>query len=82
MNINNEKYKDIINLPHYISKKHIQMSLEARSAQFAAFAALTGYEELVKESSRLTDRKIELSEYEQSILDEKLLIIQNNYLYL
>ena len=39
-----EEYKDIINLPHHISKKHPQMSLEARAAQFGAFAALTGYE--------------------------------------
>ena len=54
------------------------MSSYQRAAQFAPFAALTGYEELVRESSRLTDRKIELSEYERSILDEKLLLIQNN----
>ena len=43
------QYDDIINLPHHISKKHPQMSLYARSAQFAPFAALTGYEEAVKE---------------------------------
>lgn len=44
-----QKYNDIINLPHYVSKKHPRMSLEARSAQFAPFAALTGYEEQVEE---------------------------------
>ena len=43
------KYDDIINLPHYVSKKRPQMSIEARSAQFAPFAALTGYDEKVKE---------------------------------
>ena len=37
-------YDDIINLPHYISKKHPQMSIEARSAQFAHFQALKGYD--------------------------------------
>ena len=72
------KYDDIINLPHHVSKVHPRMSIQNRAAQFAPFAALTGYEELIKESSRLTDRKIELSEYERSILDEKLLLIQNN----
>lgn len=48
------RYDDIINLPHHVSKKHPQMSLEARSAQFAPFAALTGYAEAVNETIRLT----------------------------
>ena len=74
----NNNYEDIKNLPHYEPKYHPRMSYYQRAAQFAPFAALTGYEELVREYSRLTDRKIELSEYERSILDEKLLLIQNN----
>ena len=44
-----DKYVDIINLPHHVSKKHPKMSLEARAAQFAPFAALTGYEKAIKE---------------------------------
>ena len=36
-----DKYNDIINLPHHVSKKHPQMPREARAAQFASFAALT-----------------------------------------
>ncbi|MBR6033315.1 MAG: hypothetical protein IKP28_00950 [Clostridia bacterium] len=48
----NNKYDDIINLPHHISKKHMQMSLDARAAQFAPFAALTGYEEAVEEVAK------------------------------
>ena len=48
-----EKYDDIINLPHHVSKKHPQMSLHDRAAQFAPFAALTGYDEEVKEVSRI-----------------------------
>ena len=47
-----EKYDDIINLPHHVSKKHPQMSLHDRAAQFAPFAALTGYDEEVKEVSQ------------------------------
>ena len=46
----NNKYADIINLPHHVSKKYPQMSLYARSGQFAPFAALTGYEEAVEET--------------------------------
>ena len=45
------KYDDIINLPHHVSKKHPQMSLHDRAAQFAPFAALTGYDEEVREVS-------------------------------
>lgn len=47
-----EKYDDIINHPHHVSKKHKQMSLENRSAQFAPFAALEGYHEEIKEISK------------------------------
>ena len=54
--MNNEhKYDDIINLEHHVSKKHKQMSLENRSAQFAPFAALVGYDNAVKETARITD---------------------------
>ena len=72
------KYDDIINMSHHVSKRHPQMSLEARSAQFAPFAALTGYEDAVSETGRLTSDKIELSEDERVILDRKLKIIQDN----
>ena len=49
------KYDDIINLPHYEPKHHPRMSMYSRAAQFAPFAALTGYDEQVKETARLTD---------------------------
>lgn len=45
-------YDDIINLPHHKSKKHPPMSLYVRSAQFAPFAALTGYEDAVKKTEQ------------------------------
>lgn len=66
------KYDDIINLPHHVSEKHPQMSLHDRAAQFSPFAALTGYDDAVKETARLTDTMFELDEDEKSILDEKL----------
>ena len=57
----NHCYDDIIYLPHHISKRHPPMSLYARSAQFAPFAALTGYEDAVKETARVTrGRLVEL----------------------
>ncbi len=55
MNEDITKYEDIINLPHYVSKKHKPMSNEARAAQFAPFAALTGYKEAVEETVRLSE---------------------------
>lgn len=66
------KYDDIINLPHHISKKHPRMSLEDRSAQFASFAALTGYEDAINETSRITNDRIELDEELKLILNRKL----------
>ena len=68
----NHKYDSIINLDHYKSKKYPPMSLYARSAQFAPFAALTGYEEAVLETSREVDRRIELDEELKAILDSKI----------
>ena len=72
----NNKYDDIINLPHYVSNKHPQMTLDARAAQFAPFAALTGYEDAVEETARLTNERIELDDEAKNILDNKIRIIQ------
>lgn len=65
-------YDDIINLPHHQSKNHPHMSLHDRAAQFAPFAALTGYDDAVKEAMRLTDSKPELDENQLEELDQKL----------
>lgn len=46
-----EAYEDIINLPHHVSKKHPQMSMLQRAAQFAPFAALTGHDEAIEETA-------------------------------
>lgn len=62
-------YDDIIELAHHVSKKHQPMPIMDRAAQFSPFAALTGYEDAVKETARLTDSEIELDEYEKSQLD-------------
>ena len=74
----NDNYQDIINLKHYKSKKRQPMSLSDRAAQFAPFAALTGYEENIKEATRLTDKRIEIDEDKKLLLNDKLQIILNN----
>lgn len=70
-----EKYNDIMNCKHPISKKHPQMSLQDRAAQFAPFAALSGHNDAIKETARLTQRRRELSEEEKEQLDVTLLQI-------
>lgn len=72
-----DDYRDIINLPHHVSTKHPRMSLEQRSAQFAPYSALTGYDGQVRESARLTDKKIELDEEVKLVLDRKLQVIND-----
>ena len=77
--MNNEhKYDDIINLKHHISKKHKQMSLENRSAQFAPFAALVGYDDAVKETARITDSKIFIDDEIKEIINKTIQQIKNN----
>ena len=51
------KYDDIIKLEHHVSKIHPRMSIEARSAQFAPFSAVTGYEDEVSEVARVTENR-------------------------
>ena len=69
-------YKDIINLPRPVSKKHPQPSMMDRAARFAPFAAITNYEEMVLEEARVTEKRIFLDENELTLLNEKLNIIQ------
>lgn len=69
-------YDDIINLPHHVSNKHPQMSLYARSAQFAPFAALTGYEELIEKTTEITNKKYEKTEYEKNKCGRKSLTLR------
>lgn len=73
-----DNYEDIINLPHYEPKNHPRMSNYNRAAQFAPFAALTGYEEQVKETARLTDKRVEIDEGLRNLINSKLRIIARN----
>ena len=69
-------YGDIIHLPHYEPKHHKRMDLYKRAAQFAPFAALTGYGEAVDEAARYTVEAMDLSEDENSRMDRLLMILQ------
>ena len=71
------KYGDIINLPHPTSLNHPRRSLHDRAAQFSPFAALTGFDGVIAETGRITDRKIELSESQKLLLDQKLTLIDD-----
>ena len=67
----NRKYNEIMGLPHHVSKTRPQMPMSDRAAQFAPFAALTGYDAAIKETGRLTDERIELDVEALSALDMK-----------
>ena len=70
------KYDDIINLPHHQSKTRPHMSIYDRAAQFSPFAALTGYDDAVKEMAKVTCQRKELSEEEKAGLSAKLAMLQ------
>ena len=69
-------YADIISLPHYQSQNRPHMSLYDRAAQFAPFAALTGFDDMVTEEARLTAKPIELSEVELEALNRKMALVE------
>ena len=66
-----KKYAAIAGVPHHVSQVHPQMSMEDRAAQFSPFAALTGYGDVILETQRLTDEKVELDEEALALLNEK-----------
>ena len=68
----NERYERIINLPHHTSECRARMSISERAAQFAPFSALTGYGSAVLERARITERKIELDDYEIERINAKI----------
>lgn len=74
-----DDYKDIIDIDqHEPSSKHPRMSIYNRSAIFAPFAALTGFDDEVEETARITDKKIELSDDLKSIINDKLIHLEKD----
>lgn len=70
------KYDDILHLPHHVSRKHRQMAMIDRAAQFSPFAALTGYDAAIRETGRRTDTFVELEEDDKAVLDARLQVLQ------
>lgn len=68
-------YDDIIHRPHHVSATRPHMSVIDRAAQFSPFAALTGYDAAIKETARLTDKRVDLDEYMKDALSDKLQVI-------
>ena len=73
-----DNYNDIINNPHHTSKTRKRMSQSNRAAQFAPFAALTGYDASISEAARLTETQIELDDKTKEILNMKLNFLKNH----
>lgn len=74
-------YDDFLNLPHHVSADLPHMSMQNRAAQFAPFAALTGFESIIKETCRQTAHRIELDESAKEDLNKKLQLLQKNLLH-
>ena len=70
-----ETYRDIIDLPYPTRSRHPRMPIGDRAAQFAPFAALTGFGAVLRETERITEKRIELDEYEKEKLDDKIRLI-------
>lgn len=78
MKEDSHRYDDILMLSHHVSRRHRQMSMSERAAQFSPFAALTGYDAAVRETARSTEEKRELSEEEKQILDRQVYLLTEN----
>lgn len=72
------KYEDMLHLPHPEPKHHVRMSRKNRAAQFAPFAALTGYEDLVEEAGRTTEREVILEEEVLLRISEQLMELEKH----
>ena len=70
-------YADILMLPHHKAANRPHMSMHDRAAQFSPFAALTGFDGVIAETGRMTDRKTELSESQMTLLNQKLNLIDD-----
>lgn len=74
----NEKYRAILTMERPVSRSHPPLSMQHRAAQFSPFAALTGYDEAVKEAGRLTSERVELADHAREELDRVLCALEES----
>lgn len=72
------KYDNIINLPHHVSKYRTHLSSSQRAFQFAPFSALTGYGDAIKEKEKILVDKIILEDDEKELINECLQKLSND----
>lgn len=72
------KYDNIINLPHHVSKYRTNLSSSQRASQFAPFSALTGYGDAIKEKEKILVDKIILEDDEKELINECLQKLSND----
>ena len=70
--IDNEtnRYDDIINLKRPVSRKHVPMSIENRAAQFAPFAALTGFDDAISRADKENEERVSREIIHENFTDE------------
>ncbi len=73
-----DRYAAIRSLPHHESRKHPRMPMEDRAAQFAPFAALTGYDAVIREAERTTDERISQDEELTQLVGVRLRVLQTH----
>lgn len=71
------RYDDIIHLERPVSRKHVPMSLTARAAQFAPFAALNGYNDAIEEESRETEREVMIADEQKERIGRLFIELDN-----
>lgn len=72
------QYDDIIHLPHHVSATRPQMLMSDRAAQFMPFDALAGYDDVIQETGRRTDARVELGDEEWDALNQKLRFLRTH----
>lgn len=65
-------YDDIIKHDRYMLKYHLPQPMQKRAVQFSPFAALTGFDEEIDETARITDTQVNLSEDDAASLNQTL----------